>query len=40
MFLALPVTYELAHRVVPDLLVAVASTGAVAIVSHAARPQI
>lgn len=34
-FLALPVTYELAHRVVPDLLVAMASTGAVAIVSHA-----
>ncbi len=34
-FLALPVTYELAHRVVPDLLLAVASTGAVAVVSHA-----
>lgn len=34
-FLALPVTYELAHRVVPDLLSAFASTGAVAVVSHA-----
>lgn len=34
-FLALPVTYELSHRVVPDLLSAMASTGAVAIVSHA-----
>lgn len=34
-FLALPVTYQLAHRVVPDLLLAVASTSAVAVVSHA-----
>ncbi len=34
-FLALPVTYELAHRIVPDLLSALASTAAVAVVSHA-----
>lgn len=32
--LALPLTYELSHRVVPDMLVAMASTGAVALVSH------
>jgi hypothetical protein len=33
-FLAMPLTYELSHRIVPDMLVAVASTGAVALVSH------
>ncbi len=32
--LALPRTYELSHRVVPDMLVAIASVGAVALVSH------
>jgi len=32
--LAMPLTYELSHRIVPDMLVAVASTGAVALVSH------
>jgi len=32
--LAMPLTYELSHRIVPDMLVAVASSGAVALVSH------
>ena len=32
--LALPLTYELSHRVLPDMLVAVASASAVALVSH------
>ncbi len=32
--LAMPLTYELSHRVLPDMLVAVASSGAVALVSH------
>lgn len=32
--LALPLTYELSHRVLPDMLVAFASTSAVALVSH------
>ncbi len=32
--LAMPLTYELSHRIVPDMLVAVASAGSVALVSH------
>jgi hypothetical protein len=32
--LSLPLTYELSHRVLPDMLVAAASTGAVALVCH------
>lgn len=34
MLLALPLTYELSHRALPDFLIGVASTGAVALVSH------
>lgn len=33
--LAMPLTYELSHRVLPDMIIAVASTGAVALISHA-----
>lgn len=33
-FLAMPVTYALSHRVLPDLAVALASVGSVALVSH------
>lgn len=32
--LAMPLTYELSHRVLPDMLIAFASTAAVALVSH------
>lgn len=32
--LSLPLTYELSHRVLPDMLIAVASAGAIALVSH------
>lgn len=32
--LAMPLTYELSHRVLPETLIALASTGAVALVSH------
>lgn len=32
--LALPLTYELSHRVLPDMLIAFAATGAVALTSH------
>jgi hypothetical protein len=32
--LALPLTYELSHRALPEMLIALASTGAVALVSH------
>ncbi len=32
--LALPMTYQLSHRVLPDMLTAFASTGAVALLSH------
>ncbi len=34
LLLAMPLTYELSHRVLPDMLVAIASSGAVALVSH------
>jgi len=32
--LGLPLTYELSHRALPEMLIALASTGAVALVSH------
>ena len=32
--LAMPLTYELSHRALPELLIALASTGAVALTSH------
>ena len=35
LFLALPLTYELSHRVLPDMLIAASATFAVALCSHA-----